>query len=197
MTEAEQAQERTQRRRRADLLEQSCQPAVTQQVHVGDRVRADTIPATSARTFAVAFAPPVAAIRSRSVSNVANPHRVASANTAASPAHDRHDAVVSAQNPRAEPVQPRTQVVRVRFTAVGRSARGGGRDLRRARLEWFVLGHVTTQPGELEPSQTTKPHLRETDRSGSRTHFALRDERISGGACAVPKLAMCGDLVFR
>ena len=47
-----------------------------------------TMPATSARIFAVAFAPPRAAMRSRSVSNVASPHRVANASTAASPPQD-------------------------------------------------------------------------------------------------------------
>ncbi len=47
-----------------------------------------TIPPISARIFAVAFTPPLAVITSRSASRVANPHRAASAITAASPAHD-------------------------------------------------------------------------------------------------------------
>ena len=47
-----------------------------------------TIPATSARIFTSAFAPPLAAIRSCSASSVASPHRWASASTGASPAHD-------------------------------------------------------------------------------------------------------------
>jgi len=47
-----------------------------------------TIPATSATIFAAAFAPPFAAIRTRSVTSPVSPHRVASASTAASPAHD-------------------------------------------------------------------------------------------------------------
>jgi hypothetical protein len=42
------------------------------------------MPAISASTFAVAFAPPLAAIRSPSVSNVTSPQRVANA----SPPHD-------------------------------------------------------------------------------------------------------------
>jgi hypothetical protein len=46
------------------------------------------IPETSARTFAVAFAPPLAAMCSRSVSGAASPHRAANAKTAVSPAHD-------------------------------------------------------------------------------------------------------------
>ena len=46
------------------------------------------MPAISARIFAVAFAPPRAAMRNRAVSNVASPHRAANASTGASPAHD-------------------------------------------------------------------------------------------------------------
>ena len=47
-----------------------------------------TIPPTSARTFAAAFAPPFAAIVSRSASSLPSPHRCASAMTGTSPAHD-------------------------------------------------------------------------------------------------------------
>jgi len=47
-----------------------------------------TIPATSARTFTAAFAPPLTAIRSRSPSSAASPHRWAKVMTGASPAHD-------------------------------------------------------------------------------------------------------------
>ena len=47
-----------------------------------------TIPATSARNFAVALAPPRAAMRSCWVSSVASPQRVANASTAASPPQD-------------------------------------------------------------------------------------------------------------
>jgi hypothetical protein len=46
------------------------------------------MPATTARIFAVAFAPPFAATRSRSAGSVVSPHRAASAITAARPPHD-------------------------------------------------------------------------------------------------------------
>ncbi len=39
MAEGEPAQERTQRRRRPDPVEQAAHPAMPQQVHIGDRVR--------------------------------------------------------------------------------------------------------------------------------------------------------------
>jgi hypothetical protein len=61
---------------------------VAQQIHVINAVGACDHAAISARIFAVAFAPPRAAMRSRSVSNVANPHRVANAMTGAGPAQD-------------------------------------------------------------------------------------------------------------
>jgi hypothetical protein len=54
-----------------------------------------TIPATSATIFAVAFAPPFAATWTRSVGTVASPHRMASASTAASPAHDTRFVLLS------------------------------------------------------------------------------------------------------
>ena len=47
-----------------------------------------TIPATTARTFSAAFAPPFAVIVSRSASSLASPHRCASAITGTSPAQD-------------------------------------------------------------------------------------------------------------
>jgi hypothetical protein len=88
MPEGERPQERPQRRRRPHTGEQPAHPTMAQQVHIGDRVRTADHPATSARTFAAAFAPPFAAIVSRSASSAARPHQATSAITGTSPAQD-------------------------------------------------------------------------------------------------------------
>ena len=89
--EGERPQERAQRRRRVRPLEHPAHPAVAQQGHVVDAVRAGDIPATSETTFSPALAPLSVGTLNRSCANSASPAESARASIGTSPAEATPD----------------------------------------------------------------------------------------------------------
>ena len=84
----ERAQERPQRGRRPDPVEQLRHRAVPQQVHVIDRVGAAAMPATRQPTLTSGYTPVLAAILTWRRTRASSPARSASAMTGTSPPRD-------------------------------------------------------------------------------------------------------------
>ena len=188
MTEGEAAQERTQRRGRADPVEQPVHPAVAQQVHVLDRVRAGDHPRHQRRNLRCAFAPPGSITVSLSATRPPSPQRLRQRQHRRQPSA-RHEIRII-EPPPTPPANHET------VASSGCPSAGTDVDLRQAPsslLRRASVRHDPPSPAQFRGGSRLRPR-----RCSRSTSSASRPSRCDGSTCFLSlksDLATCTYLI--